>query len=344
MNQYMIEHLKSGLSINSHIGCSLKCRYCVLSNISDYPDQPQMIAMPNTIVEKLFDDNSLYIRDRTPIFINNRTDPLLPQVIESTYSFLDYLSKEKTRSPIIIISKLAPSKNIIKYFDLLNILFIYTYTALPKGYDYNSNDIINSENMRKIREYVPFKNRFHYFRPIIPGLNDSEECFKKAVHQVGQYCRSTIIGGVRIVSDTINPEYKISKINKEHKIFDLDYWSIIKQLSKNNCLNIVRHTSCAISIFMNNKIKLDYFGNPEHCHSECSNYNVCNKNYESIHEQEISKYLFNICDSSFVFGNNSILFADEIRQEIVSSLKCAYGLHVQANKIKLSPSEANLLE
>lgn len=348
MREFAIEHLKSGLSVNTHMGCPLNCKYCILSNITDFPKQATEIESPENIVNACLNNNNLYIKDLTPIFINNRTDPLLPTVKESTYKLLSLFKENKVKSPLLLITKLAPEKQIADYFKELNLMFIYTYTGLPKGVDYNSNDKINSYNIDKVIKYVPRESRFHYFRPIIPGLNDDVQVFENVVDTVGKYFDTTIIGGIRILDRNKKLINEISGGNvKEfdinHKVFNNSFPPQIEEVIHKYKINVVRHTSCAIARFMKYRVKLDYFEREGHCFKSCFNFDICKVNHNGIVKAELLDSVKRITESRFTLNNDELIFCDSISQEVLSALKCAYGIKVKAKEVELCPSEKQFL-
>ena len=335
MENLAYEFLKSGLSINTHIGCSLHCAYCVLDNIDGFPQKPLFIQSPKVLVENI-DHGLLYIENLTPIYINNRTDPFLPEVINDTYEILNLLQNQSVKAPVILITKLAPDARIAKFFDDLNLIIIYTYTNL-KELDYNSNKSINKRNLKQIQCYVPEKNRFHYYRPIIPGFNDNRESFIETLKEVGIYFNTTIIGGVRIVKNNLFLP-KDLHYNKSHKFLNDSIFEETNEIAQEFGINIVRHTSCAIAIFMNYANKLGYFGKKQHCNSFCRNNSFCNKKY-CYTDEYIHKLLSRTTSAKYKLDKGIIKFLEPVSQEIIALLRSSLGVHVEADNVILSYSE-----
>lgn len=337
------EYLKSGLSLNTHVGCPLGCRYCVLTtSIDDFFGKPTPIKNARDILNELFRPGSIFINGLTPIYINNRTDPFLPEVIESTYELLKQCIVNNIKSPIIVITKLAPDASFRAYCEKLNILFFYTYSNL-KGIDYNSDDGINIGNVSKILFNVPYENRYHYYRPIIPGYNDSLLKFEEAIKTVGIYCKATVIGGFR-VNQANSEEFHVSLFDKNHKLLDDSFMTIVYEMVKKYHICIVRHTSCAIALHMKKANKLQYFHKEGHCLEEkCINYNVCDKGENFLDQKTVSNIINELTDSRYIWESNGrIVFQNEVSQEVVAFLKSTLGLSVIASKVILSPSEARI--
>ncbi len=335
MKNLAYEYLKSGLSINTHIGCSNSCKYCVLSNLTNFPQKPTFIEHPTNLVEKITNGH-LYLGENTPIYINNRTDPFLHEVSNSTIEVLNLIRKFKIKSPIILITKMSPDKRLKNFFNDLNLLFFYTYTNL-KGIDYNSSDSINERNMENIHNYVDKDSRYHYYRPVIPNRNDSIDSFEESLIKVGVNFKSTIIGGIRLVKNNYGL-VNIDKFDRQHKLLDSTFYKNAVTTANKYNHNIIRHTSCAIAIHMNIPNKLDYFNKETHCNKYCINYKIC-ENTKCYKESEIKNIITNITKSKFTLHGNGVYFHEKVSQEIVALLKSSLGLEVFADDVILSFSE-----
>lgn len=352
MHELAIEHLKSGLSINTHFGCPLGCKYCVLSAIEGHKGNVQKCGEFDYLNVKEYLDKHYYVFNRTPIYVNNRTDPFLSDVINGTYEILDILCELNIQSPIMLITKLKPNLKIEKYFDKLNIMFFYTYSGLPSGVDYNSNSIVHHTNMDAILKHTPKKNRFLYLRPIIPEMNDDLEVLKQVINDIGIYFDTIVMGGIRIIEDNralieMLCGKKIEELDYQHKIFDKKIFKSLIEGQWNNEVNIVRHTSCAIANFLSQKNKLDYYEREEHCNCKCRNYEKCHA-FESDDiklEEEINNFLYayGYLHNKFL-GGREIRIAGSVSQELISAIKCAYGYNISADAIELCPSEKKFVK
>lgn len=347
MEEIAVEHLKSGFSINTHVGCTLGCKYCVLSSVNSITQGVKKIRSTTEIMDELLKENSLFINGETPLYINNRTDPFLKEVKDSTYEMLEQLYNHNIKSPILLITKLSPDERIVKYMNYLNLMFFYTYTGLPKGIDFNSYSNIHEKNIKNIINYVPKKSRFLYARPIIPGLNDSKERFEEVLKTTGYLFDTVIVGGVRILD--FNKEIieeiagkKILHEDREHKFFESSFYDKVIDLGGKYGVCIVRHTSCVIARCMGKKCKLRYFKRAHHCSKMCMNYNVCSNGYadeSNINIEFVVREIKKRTNSRFIYENNEIKFQDEVTQELIAFVKCAFGLKASSKKMCLSPSE-----
>lgn len=339
----MIEHLKSGISISTHLGCGLRCSYCILATIEEFNNGPILKIEPKDLIYNLLNECEFYCQNETPIMINNRTDPFLPAVEPYTLEILDLLIENNISSPIIIISKFPPPESLRKYFLSLDICYFYSYSGIETDFNFSKLET----DLQKIKSIVPRKSRFHYFRPIIPGVNDNFEYMKEILLKFRENeFTSSIIAGFRITSlnkhlikdDTIN----INKLDYNHKLVDNNIYEINKLLiTENYC--IFRHTSCAIANHLNNFNKLNYFSKCGHCFSSCPNYNNCSKKQidlkkvlEQLDEKFNNKYKFKIVD-------NKIEILSPCTQELTAYIKNAYGCEIIAYNVGLSKSEEVIL-
>ena len=129
-NKKPIQYLKSFLSINTHVGCNLGCAYCICHAFG-LPTSPQKITTPKQLMKLLF-KNKYFLPNVTPIAINNKSDPLLPEVKDSTLEVLKLFAKYKLKNPLIIISKLSYSPeevDLIESFSL-NLYHFTSYSGL----------------------------------------------------------------------------------------------------------------------------------------------------------------------------------------------------------------------
>ncbi len=156
----MIEHLKSGLSVSTHVGCTMSCSYCVLSGFNDFKNGPQQNALPEHIVESLLSGEELFLNGQTPLIINNRTDPMLSEVQNATYTLLTELSHAGITSPVLLISKFPPTALLTPYFDQLSLMYIYSYSNLPGDFNFRLVDA----HLKQIQQYVPPESRFQRSR------------------------------------------------------------------------------------------------------------------------------------------------------------------------------------
>lgn len=339
----MIEHLKSGLSISTHVGCTMSCSYCVLSSLHGFKNGPRQDAQSKDIVKDLLSGRELFLNGQTPLIINNRTDPMLPTVQSETHALLEALVNAGITSPVLLISKFPPNGLLTQYFDRLPLMHIYSYSNLTGDFNYR----LVEDHLRKIQKCVPQKSRFHYYRPIIPGQNDDPDrmmgCLKM-FHDAG--FSGTIMTGLRITSNNRNLVDSTS-FDPQHKLLQRGFYlGILKRLEQEGIdYPVFRHTSCAIGSFQKKGCKLRYFQRDDHCNPRCVNTPHCAL-WSYIEQDQLLHELSARFGPAFQaeFRNSSILTVhSEITQEQSAFIKNAYGIGVEAKHLVLSPSERSIL-
>lgn len=339
----MIEHLKSGLSISTHIGCTMSCSYCVLSGLPGFEDGPKQDSSAADIISSLMSGRELFINGETPLIINNRTDPLLPTVVDSSLELLDLLLKANVTSPVVLISKFPPTAQLSKFFELMPLIFIYSYSGISTDF----NHTLLKEHLLQFEQYSSPASRLHYYRPIIPGLNDDIQgildcldLFRRA-----QFSGS-IITGLRVNANNKTLIDEHTSFDPNHKIMQHGLFSEILNTLADARIDypVYRHTSCAIASFLKRKCKLGYFQREDHCSPTCKNRIFCsdasNNNQQILLKEIEYRYGLRI---KYEPNENKIIVNGQINQEEVAFLRNAVGLAVEADNVILSPSERNIL-
>lgn len=330
-----IEHLKSGISISTHTGCTLGCPYCLL-HAGEAEPKVTATGTPEQLVSALLAKDSLFLDGMTPIFINNRSDPFLPEVRNSTIHLLSLLAEAKTRSPIVLVSKLLPNTPLFGLCKSLRILFFYSYSNIPEDANYRM-----LQSLEQFDGLVPQESRFHYFRPVIHGKNDDPAAMGNVIRMFSSAgFRASVISGIRITRE--NARFVGTAMKAEtgaHKILDDTLFLQLQRLpGLRQDYMLFRHTSCAIDSFLHRRNRLGYYGRMSHCSAACPNQTNCASDvcFSSRAYTEIAE---RFPDMQFLTNDGGINITSPVSQEITAFLKNAYGMHVQAEHEVLSPSE-----
>lgn len=339
----MIEHLKSGLSISTHMGCGLNCSYCILATMNGFNNGPVLQKEPEILIKELFYNYKYFLENETPLMINNRTDPFLPKVTPYTLKILDLLIEYNITSPIVIISKFAPPYALKKYFKKLDICYFYSYSGLKSDFNYNKV----TEDLKIIKKIIPPESRFHYFRPIIPGVNDNVKYIRQILNLFYEHnFYASIISGFRVTNlnrhlikdKTIN----VNHIDYNHKLINNDIYNV-NQWFKNKRYYIFRHTSCALASHIQRFNKLNYFSKNNHCFTGCPNFNLCKTKKINLNDILIQLNKKFNGEYEFETNNDKIVIVTPCTQELTAFIKNAFGCEVLAKKLKLSKSEEVIL-
>ncbi len=308
----MLNYLKSSISISSYDGCTIGCKYCILSVLGDRA-HVKKIADEEKLVSELL-GFKLYTNE-IPISINNQTDPFLNrEVFFSTIKILEIMANKKMENPILIITKGYLDDEQIKFLSKfhLNILILYTFSGLSEAIE-NRNEKRQIETMEKLSKLSNIK-LINYYRPVIEGINSNEEVIKHVATIVTKYCKASIISGIRINSYLKNvlTDFKIQipeKYDPDHKVLLPETYQNIKSIFKkiDDAYPVFKKTSCGVSYMLG---RPDYNGHSARihycspkcisypicignnkigfCDSDCPNYEICKK--ES--EKQITKEMF----------------------------------------------------
>lgn len=343
------EYLKSYYSINSYIGCTINCGYCFLAPIRIVPMRPIKVIEEDALVNNMLNDK-YFVRDKTVISLNNRTDPFISQEVKSsTFRLLDIMDNLKLKNIITITSKGLLTEEDAKRLDNYNnirVVIIVTYNGIPLKIQPISQ--VNQETT--MRNVSKCKNIYllHQFRPIIPGINDDEETIRKILNFAKAYCDATIFQGIR-VNDYIknrleerNYSYK-GIVGDSHKQKSKNTDEIFELLRiENTNYQIFEHTSCALSyIFKIPDYNLHYEKN--NCSKLCKNYALCHKdNYKVPNNLEYILTKIGV-KSKWKIENKTLMIDGVLNDEQKSYIKHILNFSVKA-KIRDNTYSEKIME
>ena len=356
----MLNYLKSSISISSYDGCTIGCKYCILS-VLDNRMNLRKIADEKELVEQLL--NFRLYTNEVPISINNQTDPLLNDtVFFSTIKILQTLEKHCIQNPILIITKGYMKENYIEILQKINlkIVILYTFSGLSKTME-NRDEKLQIKTMETFSRLNNVK-LLHYYRPIIEGLNSDEDTIMHIAKNVTKYCEASIVSGIRIntylKSRLMNLKIKLpEQYDPDHKVLLTDTYdkilTIFKQVDKT--YPVFKKTSCGVSYILN---RADYNGhsaricycNPScvsysicmgtnkigFCNSECPNYTRCKEeSQKKVSEKTIKKLLEKIgkADRKFSIEENYIKLEGQFWQEEISFMRHSTKKNFKADTI-----------
>lgn len=186
--------------------------------------------------------------ENIPININNNGDPLVDNTIDDTIEKIKSL--EGYGNIVHICTKAVPSEYAFEQLSKLtdnqkkNIFLSYSLTGLDEG-GYSFDERVDTID----RLYSMFGNITILLRPVIRGLNDSEENIEKIVKVASKYGNRIIMGGLhnnklmkRLKDET--KEYFISCCEKYG----------VKYFNKTTCAaSDVFNISCKVHDYVDNE-------------------------------------------------------------------------------------------
>ena len=356
----MINYLKSSISISSYNGCTINCKYCILSSLGNRKNV-RKVEDEKELVKKLL-SLKLYSPE-IPISVNNQTDPFLnKEIFESTISVLHEMEKNEIPNPILIITKGYITEEQIERLGkiALNIIILYTFSGLSEKLE-NRNETLQIETLKRLSRLQNCK-LINYYRPVIEGINSDEETIEHVAKIVTKYCKASIVSGIRM-NTHLKQVFEKSGINvpekydPDHKVLYPETYSRIRNIFKNvkKEYPIFKKTSCGVSYICG---KPDYNGHSARihycksdcvsypicietskigfCNSDCPNFELCkNDSKRKTTEEEFKELLKNIGKekSEFEIKENYIALHGTFWQEEVSYLRHLCRKNIKADKL-----------
>ena len=181
----VVEYRKSGLSLNHIQGCPLDCAYCIRHIYGLWDQrQPRALMSDAEAVERLV-GHRYFQAHVTPVQVFNRaTDPFLPAVRPHTLAVLADLDSRGLRNHVLVITRhqMKPG-DIGRLNQLVNlkVTLLFTYSGIddkriepyPSQVAAGSLELMSAPARRRYRTIL-------YWRPLVPGLNDTAEHFARA--------------------------------------------------------------------------------------------------------------------------------------------------------------------
>lgn len=240
-------------------------------------------------------------------------DPLI--YISDTIKCLSILKEAKHQGPVIIITKWNMSDPKIKeVFDKDWGLKIYFGLSVFGNDEFDGAGTLdrlrsNLKVCMELSKFYPYSYGIEY-RPIINGINDSEELMRKIFHLASYYYTGIAYSGLQVEPEleiyikennlpfTTYEGYEFGmKKNISKEVEDR-----LKHLSSEYMVPIFKKTSCSISYFLNigRDYNSHYYRPNEMGCNHCPNKEIClkvkctNDMIENIDEEYLSKLPFGL--------------------------------------------------
>ena len=253
--QDVVEYRKSGLSLNHIQGCSLGCAYCIRHTYGLWDEKQPVALMSNAeAVEELV--NHRYFQPHvTPIQLLNRaTEPFLPKVRPHTFAVLEDLDARELTNHVLVITRHQLKANDIGRLNQLRhlkVTLLFTYSGIdnlqiepyPSHVAADSLNLMSAPRLRRYRTIL-------YWRPLVPGLNDTDEHLA-AARELSRHADATVFTGL-FYRDEIAEYYKANKLPEPYG--DTARRKIVPETLEERVLqtfadssSLFRKTSCAVS-------------------------------------------------------------------------------------------------
>jgi DNA repair photolyase len=195
----VIEYRKSGLSVNHVVGCPLDCGYCVRHLFDNFDVKVPRALMSDREAFDLLVGHPSFLRDVTPIQVFNRaTDPMLAAVKPHTFAILQMLDDAGLRNHVLVITRWRlDAADCAQLNSLTNIRLTLLVTRSgitdPRIEPVDSDIAANS--LETAFEHAERYRVVFYWRPLVPGLNDTDRHIARAM-ELTRFAHATVFTGL----------------------------------------------------------------------------------------------------------------------------------------------------
>ncbi|MBV9728170.1 MAG: radical SAM protein [Pseudonocardiales bacterium] len=256
----VVEYRKSGLSLNHIQGCPLGCSYCIRHTYGLWDQrQPRALMTDAEAVEELV-SHRYFQPHVTPVQVFNRaTDPFLSNVRPHIFAVLEDLDARELMNHVLVITRhsMKPDDidrlNEFRHVELrhVKVTLLFTYSGIDNKdiEPYPSCVAAESLKLMSAPEYRKYRTIL-YWRPLVPGLNDSDEHLDQA-HKLVQHADATAFTGL-FYRDQIAAYYKANGLPEPYE--DTARRKIVPEILERRVLAafsssipLFRKTSCAVA-------------------------------------------------------------------------------------------------
>src|SRR6266511_2399057 len=195
----VVEYRKSGLSLNHVQGCPLDCAYCIRHTYGVWDMRQPRALMDDASAVRALVEHPYFQPDVTPIQVFNRaTDPMLPRVKNHLFAVLADLDARGLRNHVLIITRYrVTAQDCQRLNELRNVklTLLFTYSGIDdKRIEPYPSDVA-ATSLRLASALAGRYRTILYWRPLVPGLNDTPQHLRDAV-QLGAVAHSTVFTGL----------------------------------------------------------------------------------------------------------------------------------------------------
>jgi len=194
-----IEYRKSGLSLNHIVGCPLDCAYCVRHLFDNFDMKTPRALMRDEDAVQLLTGHRFFQPHVTPIQVFNRaTDPFLQVVKPHTFAVLEHLDALGLRNHVLVITRWHITSQDCERLNQLANLRV-TLLLTHSGIDHPQIEPVDSNiAARSLRVAFEHARRYRvvlYWRPLVPGLNDTDAHIARA-RELSRFAHAVVFTGL----------------------------------------------------------------------------------------------------------------------------------------------------
>ena len=195
----VIEYRKSGLSLNHIVGCPLECGYCVRHVFDNFDMKTPKRLMSDEAAVAALVGHPYFRPHQTPIQLFNRaTDPMLPVVKPHLFAVLRDLDDRGLTNHVLVITRWRVSAEdcaVLNSYTNLRLTVLVTHSGIDDPAIEPVNSIYAADSLRMLYEHADRYRTVLYWRPIVPGLNDSDEHIEQA-RELSLHAHATVFTGL----------------------------------------------------------------------------------------------------------------------------------------------------
>ncbi len=251
----VVEYRKSGLSLNHVQGCPLDCAYCIRHTYGLWDHrQPRALMSDGAAVEELV-SHRYFQPHVTPVQVFNRaTDPFLPAVKRHTFAVLEDLDSRGLTNHVLVITRHQVKVEELQRLNRLRsikLTLLFTYSGIDDKRIEPFPSTVAAESLKLAGGVRPRRYRtIFYWRPLVPGLNDTDEHLKTA-YELSRHADATVFTGL-FYRDQIAAYYKANGLPEPYE--DTARRKIVPETLEQRVLaafiestSLFRKTSCAVA-------------------------------------------------------------------------------------------------
>jgi len=174
----IVEYRKSGLSLNWIVGCPLDCGYCVRHLFANFDMKVPRALVDDRAAFGLLVNHRFFQPGVTPIQLLNRaTDPMLPLVKPRTFAMLRMLDAAGLRNHVLVITRWRVDETDcaeLNELRNLRVTLLVTHSGIDDARIEPVDSTIAATSLRTAFAHADRYRVVLYWRPIVPGLNDSD--------------------------------------------------------------------------------------------------------------------------------------------------------------------------
>ncbi|MEU8887312.1 radical SAM protein [Streptomyces sp. NPDC048442] len=195
----VIEYRKSGLSLNWIVGCPLECGYCVRHLFDNFDMKVPRRLMADEEAATRLVSHPYFRAHKTPVQLLNRaTDPMLPVVKPHLFNVLRTLDGMGLTNHVLIITRWRVDPEdcaVLNSLKNLRLTVLVTHSNIQHPDIEPVDSRIAAASLRTLYEHADRYRTILYWRPIVPGLNDTDADIERA-RQLSRHAHATVFTGL----------------------------------------------------------------------------------------------------------------------------------------------------